>query len=363
MIILHFAEYASGGVATYLKGLIVAQNNSSDVDKIYLYVSEKNTDVELLHLKLNKLIVVPYKYSRSLVGLWKLLSLSKEVKKLHPDVIHIHSSFAGIIRVNFLFSRFKKNVVYCAHGWAFNRDISSAKKIFFKLIEKFLSYGCNKIINISRFERETARFIPSYKMITIYNSLPKKKIDRTSNKVSNKARSGMELLFIGRLDRQKGIDLLVESIKKINDDGFFDLKIIGDSVVNPIITKENSKNIHFLGWKNECSVTKALVNADALVIPSRWEGFGLVALEAMRADCLVIASDAGALPEIVVDGKTGVIFKSQSVNSLESTLLKVKEMSSSEQVSLEKAAAMRFKSVFDYSKMFKQVMNVYQGLN
>jgi glycosyltransferase involved in cell wall biosynthesis len=51
-------------------------------------------------------------------------------------------------------------------------------------------------------------------------------------------------------------------------------------------------------------------------MPSRWEGFGYVALEAMRAGCAVFASRRGALPELVVDGATGRLFDPQRPEEL-----------------------------------------------
>jgi glycosyltransferase involved in cell wall biosynthesis len=56
--------------------------------------------------------------------------------------------------------------------------------------------------------------------------------------------------------------------------------------------------------------------ADVVVMPSRWEGFGYVALEAMRAGCALFASRRGALPELVVDDVTGRLFDPQSPKEL-----------------------------------------------
>ncbi|WP_414843453.1 glycosyltransferase, partial [Levilactobacillus brevis] len=91
MIILHFTEYASGGIATYLKDLISAQSRLTDVEKIYLLVSNFNSDNDLLKLSSNKLVVIKYKYRRSVKGIFKIWSLSKLIRKLNPDIIHIHS--------------------------------------------------------------------------------------------------------------------------------------------------------------------------------------------------------------------------------------------------------------------------------
>lgn len=360
MIILHFTEYASGGIATYLKYLISAQSRLTDVEKIYLLVSNFNSDNDLLKLSSNKLVVIKYKYRRSVKGIFKIWSLSKLIRKLNPDIIHIHSSFAGMIRMKFLFSSFKKRIIYCAHGWSFNQDISLVRKNIYKIMEFFLSFGCEKIINISNYEEINSSFIENNKMITIYNSLPlcDDALPHITHKF-NKNSEVLKILFVGRLDKQKGIDLLVRSVNSMDESNSCELTIVGDAVVNPIIEKKNTDNIKFLGWLDKTKVYQAMSEADVLVIPSRWEGFGLVALEAMRAHCLVLASDAGALPEIVLNEDTGFVFHSGSLDSLEYELKQVKSLSPLQKEIMEDKAYRRFEYCFSYNKMLDQIMKLY----
>ena len=58
------------------------------------------------------------------------------------------------------------------------------------------------------------------------------------------------------------------------------------------------------------------IAADVLVIPSRWEGFAMVPLEAMSYSLPIIASDATSLPEVVINNETGYLFKNGDANSL-----------------------------------------------
>lgn len=176
MIVLHFAEYVSGGVATYLKDLISYQCNQENVEAVYLIASTEKSDSELLHMSYPKYHVITYNYRRGTTGVLKILSMSKLIRKMNPDIVHLHSSFAGIVRIKFLFSNFKKCVIYCSHGWSFNRDIRPWKKTLYKLIEVILSYGCQRIINISDYEASTSVFLNSKKMVTIHNAIPKRRV-------------------------------------------------------------------------------------------------------------------------------------------------------------------------------------------
>ncbi|WP_249646446.1 glycosyltransferase [Lactiplantibacillus plantarum] len=359
MIVVHLAEYASGGVSTYLKNLINAQIKESSITKIYLIVSKYNSDPSLLAMRNQKLIIISYKYHRSMKGIWKILTLTKIVNEINPDILHLHSSFAGMIRLKLLWSSLKKRTIYCAHGWSFNRDISRTRKFILKMIEAFLSLGCAKIVNISVFEDESSNFLSNNKRVMIYNSIPNKRIVENDNKEILQ-RKQIRLLFVGRLDEQKGIDLLLNAISTPKFKRIFDLTVIGDNIIGTFFKTFDRENIHFVGWKNSQYISEALQNSDVLVIPSRWEGFGLVSLEAMRAQKMVIASDAGALPEIVENEVTGLIFESGSANSLSKVLLRLSEYSNEVIKNMGIKGYERYNSTFNYKIMISKIMTVYK---
>ena len=68
------------------------------------------------------------------------------------------------------------------------------------------------------------------------------------------------------------------------------------------------KKVHLMGYRSDLGTEYA--RSDMLLITSRMETFGRVAVEAMLAGCPVVSSDAGALPEIVLDGETGLLYRS-----------------------------------------------------
>jgi glycosyltransferase involved in cell wall biosynthesis len=122
---------------------------------------------------------------------------------------------------------------------------------------------------------------------------------------------------IGRHDRQKGLDVLLDTIKR------FPLPHVHFHVVGEAVCSRTSStgahsrsNVTFHGWLDRAATADLLSRVDALVMPSRWEAFGLAAIEAMRAGIPVIASNRGALPEIVDHGVTGYIFDLDDRQSL-----------------------------------------------
>lgn len=327
LIIVHVAEYASGGVATYLRNLIELQESDEKISKIYLFVSDlKSEQFEFS----NKVSVVRYKYSRSAYGLFQLLLLSRKIEKIEPDVIHMHSTFAGLLRM-FLKRRSNQRLVYCAHGWAFTQQTSNLKKSVYALCERLLSTRTDKIINISMSEENAARKrkISPDKMVTILNTISLEDNDKAQEASSSALtlkETMKQFLFVGRFDHQKGLDILLDAVGMSNHE--FQLDVIGSSVLSDENFRfeknyKNSNMVHFLGWKDNHGVQLAMNRCDAVIIPSRWEGFGLVALEAMRSNCAVIASDVGGLSEIVTPSVTGILFPAGDTEALASILNQV----------------------------------------
>lgn len=115
--------------------------------------------------------------------------------------------------------------------------------------------------------------------------------------------------FFGRLIAQKGVAVLLEAFSRLQTTHpSAQLVIVGDGDLRAELERQATSlaigtKVTFTGWVEDASAL--MPGCDIVVMPSRWEGFGLVALEAMNAHRPLIASRVSALPEIVVDGETG----------------------------------------------------------
>jgi len=117
----------------------------------------------------------------------------------------------------------------------------------------------------------------------------------------------LNLGFLGRHDRQKGLDFLLDFLDRHKDLPVH-LWVAGEEDREATKTKAARENVTFLGWIDSLLVDDFIQGVDALIAPSRWEGFGLVVLEAMRNGRPVLVSDRGALAEHVVHGYNGYVF-------------------------------------------------------
>ena len=121
-----------------------------------------------------------------------------------------------------------------------------------------------------------------------------------------------KLLFVGNLSRGKGANLLAPIMSKLGRE----FLLYFTSGLRAGKYKNYTYNMIPLGMLNEGEIIKAYQRCDALLFPTRFEGFGYAALEAMSCGKPVIASNASALPEVVEDGVTGILCKDGDVDLL-----------------------------------------------
>lgn len=334
MKILHAAETIKGGVSTVINSLIKNHIENPQVDKIMVICPYDQKDSLIKTSKLNVCLFARKK--RNILGLINfMIVFTKILMKEKPDIVHLHSSFAGLIgRLLILsFFKFKKiKVIYCPHAFSFLMSTNILKKTLYAYMEFFLSFITDKIICVSKSEYLLAiqKNLPKSKLSVIHNGVPIK-IEVKNNNLNKQ--DHYKLLFVGRFDYQKGLDILLKSLSKV-DKKLINYKItltlVGETVNNNenIEFPSSLKNINMVkkGWLNSKELEKQYLINDLLVIPSRWEGFAMVPLEAMSYGLPIIASDIEAFKEIIVHNENGLLFKNENHESLENVLINLHEL-------------------------------------
>ena len=312
--VLHVGEYVQGGVATYISTLL-NHPEYPDVDD-YLICADKNSET---NWEIPSDHIQYYPYHRSLMQIPKAMSaIRKAFKRIKPDVIYCHSTWAGLfVRFPMLFGGKTCRVIYNAHGWAFLRDTAEWKRKVYAGVERILQGQADKIINVSKYEYNAAiRYgLKKNNQTVIYSGISPEK-----GKVDSQVKlplGKINLLFVGRFDPQKGLDLLLEAFNSCQRQDLH-LTIIGDNVVGGgvKIEKKNTDRVTFLGWIPHDKLASYYCACDVVIMPSRWEAFGLVAIEAMKYGKAVIVSNRGALPELIEDGKNGFVFNFEKTEQL-----------------------------------------------
>lgn len=135
--------------------------------------------------------------------------------------------------------------------------------------------------------------------------------------------------YCGRLATIKGVDILLKAVGNLLVKGHdIGVVLVGEGEQRVLLESLGTKlgfgkRLYFAGRIPRDEIYAAIKGFDITVVPSREEGFGLSALESMAAGTTLIASDAGALPEIVIGDETGLLFRAGSAPDLAKRLLEL----------------------------------------
>lgn len=176
-----------------------------------------------------------------------------------------------------------------------------------------------KLIAVSRFQEENIAKIDEAfreKSVLIYNGVEMP----VSEQKNYSRKKGMRIVFAGNLIPVKGLEVLLEALSGI-DDRNIKLDVFGEGRCRRMYEKLSLKlglheRVCFRGAVANPQFLQELPSYSLLVLPSRYETFGLVVLEALSRGVPVVASNTGALPELVCPDRNGLLVKPGDVSGL-----------------------------------------------
>ena len=263
------------------------------------------------------------------------LQIRKLLKKIKPDILYLHSSKAGAYgRIAMLFNR-KVKILYNAHGWYFNADMSTKKKKIIILIEKILALRANKIINISKSEYDSAlkyKIAPERKMCVIENGIDFTKFEgcdkyrEETRKKYNISDNEIVIGVVGRLSEQKDPMTTIKAFNEVyKENKNVRLMYVGSGELEDEIMKYAKENnlqhlVTITGWVDN---TERYIPAfDIAILPSKWEGFGLAIIEYMACRKPIVASKVGGILNIIKSEDNGLLVEIGNVNKLAECIVK-----------------------------------------
>ncbi|RRW61576.1 glycosyltransferase family 1 protein [Pseudomonas fluorescens] len=316
--ILHVAETIKGGVATVIRTISASpEDDAANYQLVYLVPEDQAKE---LHGIAPRQVRTFPRSGRNVPSLLRFAwRLSQVLLKEKPDVVHLHSTFSGVIgRVVCVLLRpwRKPKIVYCPHAFSFLMESSPTKQKVYAWIERVLQKVTDVIICVSQYELDkAARFgIERKRMKLIYNGIHHK-----DDAPKSAGAEPIHLLFVGRLDYQKGFDVLLKAYAKVNRNDL-KLTVVGSAVNEDSVECPPMDSVEYLPWVTPSEVQALYQKADALIVPSRWEGFAMVPLEGMAMGLPVIASNCTSLPELVTNEVSGYVFPSGDHQALADVL-------------------------------------------
>lgn len=347
MHIVHVVEAWKGGIASYVNSLVKEQFSRGDSVTIIADRSHMEMDIRDLDVT-----VVNYKSSRNPLRFMSISrSLAEIIKSSKPDVVHCHSTFPG------LYIRLRSHaakVVYTPHGWSFFKtDVSFFIRCVYKFVEYLMAKQCDKIVCMSLEEVAAAKKLglPHDKLSLIYTGIP---FLPCSQALERKDFCEINVGFFGRFDYQKGFDYVESIASYLNDT--VKVHLFGDYVRGEG-HKVDSRFVKH-GWIRHENIHSYIQAMDAVLIPSRWEGFALLPLEAMRASRPIIVSGCSSLPEVVIHGFNGIVVSDLSPASLADVLNKLDKK---ECHRMGENGAKVYEQTFQYKKFANEIDSLYRS--
>jgi len=287
--------------------------------------------------------------------------LKKKIRALNPDLIHLHSSKAGIIG-RLVGRSLGVPCIFTAHGWSFTDGVPNNRRLFYKFIEASVASITNAIITVSDYDRSIALkngVGDPDKIKSIHNGMP----DLSIEECRGKSTSYVRLIMVARFDEPKNQSLLIESLSLLKNLPW-ELELVGDgpkikNVKNEAKALGISDRVIFSGACDD--VPDRLARADIFLLVSNWEGFPLTILEAMRAGIPVIASDVGGVREAVENKKNGYLIKDNDVKPLSIAISSLVE-SSDLRRDMGREGRKRYEKEFTFDVMLENTMNLYRNV-
>ncbi len=271
-------------------------------------------------------------------------------------IIHTHLDDADVVGKTAAWLAGCRRVVSTVHNNELKHD---GPKWFYllRLMDRLTKHHIAITHVVNRHLVEVERVAPEKVTVIPYGVLPPPAED---DRLTLRARLGLPeeafiVGYVGRLIPQKNLPLLIKAMARTPD---MLCAIVGGGELQEQLERQAAglSNVRFLGYHPQAA---SLMPAfDALCLPSRWEGLGLVLVEAMLRRVPIVGSRAGAIPEVLGEGQYGVLFGPDDVDGLVRALKTVRASGAE----LADRAYHYARATFTVEKMVARTLAVYEQL-
>jgi glycosyltransferase involved in cell wall biosynthesis len=302
----------------------------------------------------------PNKRPNKLKDLWFIYKLFKQE---NPEVAIVHFGATNVFLLGAWLAGVPNRIAWMhTLSGQFFLDASNRRVARLNIIVRSLVYKlATKIIVLSEFARKDAinnYKVASGKVVKLYNGIKDLSVINTNDGTE------LSIRYAGRIDHSKGIDLLIEAFASIASRfPSAKLEMAGLGFQKEFYERRVqelglTKQVFFYGGLPYEQMYQFISKAYCLVVPSRMDNFPTVVLEAMATGTPLIGSKAGGIPEMIIDGETGLLFETGNMEDLADTLMQILNNIQLRN-QLGKAARLRFEKTF---LIETHVKNVYDFL-
>jgi len=300
-----------------------------------------------------------------------LIEIYKYIKEHNIDIVHTHSSKAGILgRLAARLAR-ARFIIHTIHGWSFNDYQPALCRIFFIWLERFTARFTDKLIVVSNYDKQSGlrnRIGEEGRYQVIHYGIDYTEFFKKDELIKEELGIGDNDLVVGMIScfkPQKSPQDFIKLAFLINQ-ALPNVKfiLVGDGILRKCVQKMiNRLNLHksiiLTGWRRD--IHRILSAIDIFVLTSLWEGLPIVTLEAMLASMPIVATDTGGIRDVVIDGQTGFLVAPGDVRGLsEKLILLLKDKNLRSAMSENAKNNLGFQ--FTLSNMLKDNQDLYNNL-
>jgi glycosyltransferase involved in cell wall biosynthesis len=300
-----------------------------------------------------------------------LIEIYGFIKKNNIEIVHTHSSKAGILgRLVARLARVKI-IVHTVHGWSFNDYQPKIVRLFFIWLERLAASFTDKLIIVSNYDKQKGldkhigrenkytliRYGVDYTEFNIKDQNIREELGINPNDLV----VGMIACFKPQKSLQNFIRLAF-LVKEFSPHIKF--LLVGDGIlrrsIEKLIEKLNLKNCIILtGWRRD--IPQILSAIDVFVLTSLWEGLPITILEATASSKPVISTHTGGVAEVIVEGKSGFLVAPGDMNKMsERITVLIKDENLRRQIGQNARAGLD--SNFMLTNMISKTENLYKEL-
>jgi glycosyltransferase involved in cell wall biosynthesis len=293
-----------------------------------------------------------------------VLSLARYLRREGFDIVHTHSTEAGIIGRFAAALAGVPNVVHTVHGVPFAADRNDALNRFVLACERQAANYTDRIVtnaDVIADDYLARRIGTTDQYTTVYSGVD---LDAFADAEPADDLPGERprVVMVGRLADGKGHGVLLDAVQSLGDvEG--SVCIVGDGPLYDdldaaIADRGLSDRVFLTGFRDD--VPRVLAASDVLVLPSFREGTPRVITEAMASGLPVVATDIAGIPEQVVDGKNGFLIEPSDADTLAN---RIEQLIDSKQLRQRLGSAGRVRvTQFSTQKMLSEIDSIYTGL-
>jgi glycosyltransferase involved in cell wall biosynthesis len=278
------------------------------------------------------------------------------VGNFRPDVVHAHGGRAAFFCA---LGRLRPRMVYTVHAYHFV-DKSPAFRSLAIASERWMSRRTAHTIFVCNYDRRLAEKYSLLRKEATRSVIPSgialSQIPRAAPS------SSRHIGFIGRLEHQKDPLLFLAVLERLPE---CTATLVGGGRLDDQVRAKIALcglQARVLGPLSHDQALKILSTLGVLLMTSRWEGLPLLALEAMCAGVPIVATSVGGMPEIIEDGRSGMLVRTRSPDDIAAAVRKLTEDLPFRE-SIIRNARERVQRLFSEERMLREIQSVYEEVS